>query len=126
MLLKWATMSGAPSYSKTRLGADQAAGVIALSPRGKRIVYLIVAAVLAVGAAVGIWSGISSDRYAGSANGCVNVLIAGATGGATLHYCGSEAKAFCKSAFEKSDHVSLLARPQCDDAGLTKSVVGAG
>jgi hypothetical protein len=119
-------MNDAPSYSKTRLGADQAAGAIALSPRGKRIVYLIVALVVAVGVGVGLWSGLTSDRYATSANGCVNVLIAGATGGATLHYCGAEAKAFCKSAFENSDHVSLLARPQCDDAGLTAAKVGAG
>jgi hypothetical protein len=118
-------MNEAPSYSKTRLGADQAAGAIALSPRGKRIVYLIVAAVIAIGVGVGLWSGLSSDRYEGSANGCVNVLIAGATGGSTLHYCGAQAKAFCKSAFENSDHVSLLARPQCDDAGLTAAKVGA-
>ena len=118
-------MNEAPSYSKTRLGSDQAAGAISLSPRGKRIVYLIVAVVVAVGVAVGVWSGVSSDRYAGSANGCVNVLIAGATGGATLHYCGAQAKTFCKSAFENSDHVSMLARPQCDDAGLTAAKVGA-
>ena len=32
-----------PLYSKTRLGADQAAGAIALTPRRKRIVYLVVA-----------------------------------------------------------------------------------
>jgi hypothetical protein len=114
-----------PSYSKTRLGADQAAGAISLSPRGKRIAYLIVALVVAAGVAVGVWSGVSSDRYQGSANGCVNVLIAGATGGATLHYCGAQAKTFCKSAFGNSDHVSLLARPQCDDAGLTAAKVGA-
>jgi hypothetical protein len=119
-------MNEAPSYSKTRLGADQASGLVALSPRGKRIVYLIVAVVVAVGVGIGVWSGVSSDRYAGSANGCVNVLVAGATGGATLHYCGAQAKAFCKSAFENSDHVSMLARPQCDDAGLTAAKVGAG
>jgi hypothetical protein len=118
-------MNEAPSYSKTRLGSDQAEGAIALSPRGKRIVYLIVAVLVAVGVAVGVWSAVSSDRYSGSANGCVNVLIAGATGGGTLHYCGAQAKAFCKSAFENSDHVSMLARPQCDDAGLTAAKVGA-
>ena len=118
-------MNEAPSYSKTRLGSDQAEGAIALSPRGKRIVYLIVAVLVAVGVAVGVWSAVSSDRYQGSANGCVNVLIAGATGGGTLHYCGAQAKTFCRSAFENSDRVSLLARPQCDDAGLTAAKVGA-
>src|ERR1700722_3129499 len=39
-----ATMNdAAPSYSKTRLGADQAAGASTLTPRRKRIVYLVVA-----------------------------------------------------------------------------------
>jgi hypothetical protein len=118
-------MTPSPNYSKTRLASDQAAGAIALSARGKRIVYLIVALVLAAGVGVGVWSAVASDRYATSANGCVNVLVAGATGGATLHYCGAQAKAFCKSAFENSDKVSLLARPQCDDAGLTAAKVGA-
>jgi hypothetical protein len=111
-------------YSKTRLGSDQIDGSLKLSPRGKRIAYLIVAVVLAATAAIAIWSGVSGDALSGSANGCVNVTIPSATGGGTLHYCGSKAEAFCKNAFTNADSVSLLARPQCDDAGLTRAKVG--
>jgi len=111
-------------YSKTRLGSDQIDGSLKLSPRGKRIVYLIVAVLLAAVAAVAIWSGVSHDDLSGSANGCVNVTIPSATGGGTLHYCGAKAEKFCKNAYANTDSVSLLARPQCVDAGLTRAKVG--
>jgi hypothetical protein len=113
-------------YSKTRLGSDQIEGALSLSPRGKRIAYLIVAAVLAAGLAVGIWSAVSSDPYGTSANGCVSLTVASSTGAGSLHYCGAQAKAFCKSSFADSDPLSLAARPQCDLAGLTKAKVDAG
>jgi hypothetical protein len=116
----------APTYSKTSLGADQAAGAISLTPRRKRIVYLLVAVLVAVGVAIGVWSGVSHDKYGPSANGCVTLTFAGSTGGSTSHYCGAAAKSFCKSAFANSDRISLLARPQCDLAGWTKSKVAAG
>ncbi len=112
-------------YSKTRLGSDQIEGAVSLSPRGKRIVYLIVAVVIAAGAALGIWSAVSSDPYGTSANGCVSLTLPSSTGAGSLHYCGSQAKAFCRASFAKSDPVSLAARPQCDLAGLTKAKVGA-
>jgi hypothetical protein len=114
----------APSYSKTRLGSDQIDGSLGLSPRGRRIVYLIVAVVLAATAAAAIWSGVSHDELSGSANGCVNVTVPSATGGGVIHHCGAGAKAFCKGAFAHTDSVSLLARPQCVDAGLTRAKVG--
>ena len=48
-------------YSKTRLGSDQIEGSLSLSPRGKRIVYLIVAVLVAAGVAIGVWSAVSHD-----------------------------------------------------------------
>jgi len=113
----------APSYSKTRLGSDQAAGAISLTPRRRRIVYTIVAIVVAAGVAVGVWSGTSHDQYGPSGNGCITVTFASSTGGSTIHECGAAAKSFCQAAFVNSDRLSLLARPQCDLAGLTKSKV---
>jgi hypothetical protein len=113
-------------YSKTRLGSDQIEGALALSPRGKRIVYLVVAAVLAVGLAVGIWSAVSSDPYGTSANGCVSLTVASSTGAGSLHYCGAQAKAFCQNSFAESTPLALAARQQCDLAGLTKAKVDAG
>jgi hypothetical protein len=113
-------------YSKTRLGADQLSGGIALSRRGKRILFSGLGVVVAALIGVGVWSAVSPDQYGPSANGCVNLTIASSTGGATLHYCGSEAKSFCRTAFASDDRISLLARPQCVLAGLTKAEVSAG
>jgi hypothetical protein len=114
-------------YSKTRLGSDQIEGALSLSPRGKRIVYLIVAVLAAAGVAIGVWSAVSHDTYATSANGCVSVTVPSTTGGGTIHYCGPQAVTFCRGAFANSDAVSLAARPQCVLAGLTRDkVVTAG
>jgi hypothetical protein len=112
-------------YSKTRLGSDQIEGALSLTPRGKRIAYLVVALVVAAGVAVGIWSSVSHDNYATSANGCVSLTLASSTGAGSLHYCGAQAEAFCRNSFVKSDPVSLAARPQCDLAGLTKAKLAA-
>jgi hypothetical protein len=105
-------------YSKTSLGAAQLSGGPQLSRRGKRVLFLVLGLVVAAAVGFGVWSAVGSDSYGPSANGCVNVTIAGSTGGATLHYCGTNAKSFCRSAYARSDRISLLARPQCVLAGL--------
>jgi hypothetical protein len=116
----------APTYSKTRLGADQAAAAISWTPQRRRLVYIVVAVLVAAGIAIGVWSATSHDQYGPSGNGCVTVTFASSTGGSTSHYCGAAAKSFCQAAFANSDKISLLARPQCDLAGWTKSKVAAG
>ena len=68
-------------YSKTRLGSEQIEGALSLTPRAKRIAYLIAALVVAAGAAIGVWSAVSHDDYATSANGCVSLTVASSTGG---------------------------------------------
>jgi len=113
-------------YSKTRLGSDQEEGARSLTPRGKRIVYLVVGLIVAACVAVGVWSALSSDPLAKSANGCVSVTVASTTGGGVEHYCGAQAKAFCRESFANSDPSSVAAQKQCDLAGLTKAVVAAG
>jgi hypothetical protein len=118
-------MSEVTMYSKTRLGTDQIEGALSLTPRAKRIAYLIAALVVAAGAAVGVWSAVSHDDYATSANGCVSLTVASSTGAGSLRYCGAQARAFCRASFAKSDPVSLAARPQCDLAGLTKAKITA-
>jgi hypothetical protein len=110
-------------YSKTRLGSDQIDGALTLTPRGKRIVYIVVAVLVAVGAAIGIWSAVSNDPLATSANGCVSLTVASTTGGGIEHFCGAQAKSFCRQAYANSDPDSLLARKQCVLAGLTKAKV---
>ena len=112
-------------YSKTRLGSDQIEGARKLTPRGKRIVYLVVGLVVAACAAVGIWSAVSSDPLATSANGCVSVTIPSSTGGQIGHYCGAQAKSFCRRPSPTRTGLAVAARPQCDLAGLTKAKVAA-
>lgn len=112
-------------YSKTRLGGDQAEGARKLTPRGKRIVYLVLGLVVAACAAVGIWSAVSSDPLATSANGCVSVNIASATGGQIGHFCGAQAKTLCRQAFAAADQTAVAEQKQCDLAGLTKAKLTA-
>jgi hypothetical protein len=118
--------NGAMVYSKTRLGADQLSGGPRLSRRGKIIVFSLVGVVLAAAISLGIWSAVGSDQYGKSANGCVNFNIPNTMGGALIHYCGSQAVDYCRSAYASSDKLSLLGRPQCEQAGLTRAKVAAG
>jgi hypothetical protein len=106
-------------YAKTNLGADQLARK-PLSPQRKRVLAGAgIVLVLGLGG-VGAWAAVSSDSYAGSSAGCVNVTVPSSMGGATLHYCGSAARSFCQSAFTSGlpEQVAVLARPQCRLAGL--------
>lgn len=109
-------------YSKTRLGADQLDGP-ALSPRGKRVLIWAGSTVLALGVGAGVWAGVSADSWDASGNGCVNVKSASTMGGQTFHYCGDQARSFCRSAYTHGDPVSRLGRPQCEQAGLTPAKV---
>ena len=118
-------MSGVAKYGKTGLGGVQIEGARKLTPRDKRIVYLVVAAVVALCAAIGIWSAVTSDPLATSANGCVSVNIASATGGQIGHFCGAQAKVLCREAFAKVDAASVAEQKQCDLAGLTKAKLAA-
>jgi hypothetical protein len=99
-------------YSKTRPAAGS------LTPRQKRIFAATGVLVILLLAGLGVWGALAHDKYGASANGCVNVVLPGSTGGSTLHYCGAQAKAFCQTSFKSSDQVSLRARPQCVLAGL--------
>jgi hypothetical protein len=118
--------NGAMVYSKTRLGADQLSGGPRLSRRGKMIVFSLLGVVLAAAISLGIWSAVGSDQYGSSANGCVNFNIPNTMGGALIHYCGSQAVDYCRLAYASPDKLSLLARPQCEQAGLTRAKVAAG
>ncbi|MFY9931436.1 MAG: hypothetical protein WAK82_25890 [Streptosporangiaceae bacterium] len=102
-------------YSKTMPRAGR------LSTRQKRTFGVIAVVVLLLLAGLGIWGAFSSDKYGASGHGCVNVTVASSTGGATLHYCGAQARSFCQQSYQDHDQVSLKARPQCVLAGLGPS-----
>ena len=99
-------------YAKTNPSAGH------LSPRQKRAFAIVGVLIVLVVAGFGTWSALAPDRYSSSGHGCVNVTLPSSTGGATLHYCGSAARSFCRAAFQARDQISLRARPQCVLAGL--------
>ena len=99
-------------YAKTNPRAGR------LTTRQKRVFAIVGAFVILALGGLGVWGAVAHDTYGSSGHGCVNVTVPNSTGGATLHYCGAQAQAFCKQAFRSSDQVSLRARPQCVLAGL--------
>jgi hypothetical protein len=66
-----------------------------------------IAVILGLGG-VGAWAALSPDTYPGS------------TGGSTIHYCGAQAKSFCRTEYAAaaSDQIAVRARPQCRLAGI--------
>jgi F0F1-type ATP synthase assembly protein I len=88
------------------------------TPRDKRRILIVVAALVVIVAAVSIWATVRPGAYGSSGNGCVTVSMPSSTGGALIHDCGGAAKTLCKHAFTASDKISLLTRPQCRLAGL--------
>jgi hypothetical protein len=102
-------------YAKTRPTAGS------LTPRQKRIFAIIGVLLILVLGGLGVWGALAHDSYGASANGCVNVNLPSSTGGSTLHYCGSQARAFCVTAFASPGQISQRARPQCVLAGLKPS-----
>jgi hypothetical protein len=84
----------------------------------KRRLAVIVTAVVAVLAAVGIWSAVRPGSYGESRAGCVTVTIPSSTGGGLLHECGASARRLCPNAVTSEDRLALLVRPACRRAGL--------
>ena len=99
-------------YARTNPGGGR------LTARRKRILAIVGAGVILLLGGLGVWGALAPDTYAGSGHGCVSVTVPSSTGGATLHYCGSQARSFCRAAFRSQDQISLRARPQCVLAGL--------
>ena len=102
-------------YAKTNPSAGP------LPPRRKRVFAVIGVLVILVLGGLGLWGALAPDSYSGSGHGCVNLTVPSSTGGATLHYCGAQARSFCQASFRSRDQISLRARPQCVLAGLGPS-----
>ncbi len=102
-------------YAKTNPRAGS------LTTRQKRIFAIAGVALVLVFGGLGVWGALSHDAYGASGHGCVNVTLPSSTGGATLHYCGSAARTFCRTAFQSNDQMAQRGRPQCVLAGLGPS-----
>ncbi len=102
-------------YAKTNPSAGRR------TPRQKRIFAIAAVVVIVVFGGLAAWGAVAHDSYGASGHGCVNLTVPSSTGGATLHYCGAQARSFCQASFRSADQVSLRARPQCVLAGLGPS-----
>jgi hypothetical protein len=109
-------------YSKS----NPAAGGASLSRKQKRILLISCAALAVAVIVASVWAALAPDKYAASANGCVNVNLTNSMGGNLVHKCGNDAKAFCRTAYSNSDINSRAAQVQCADAGWTRAKVAAG
>src|ERR1700760_5130139 len=99
-------------HAKTNLGA------VRIPARQKQIFAVAAVIVVVLFGGLAAWGALAHDTYGTSADGCVSVTVPNSTGGAVLHHCGSQAQAFCQASFRQTDHISMLARPQCKLAGL--------
>src|SRR2546429_9150328 len=115
------TSPATPWYSKSNPNA----GGDKMSPRAKRILIIISASIAAAVIGGAAWGAVAADQFGNSANGCVNVNVAGSTGGELIHKCGADARAFCKAAYAADNRAAQLAHPQCQAAGWTRAKVGA-
>ena len=102
-------------YAKTNPRAGR------LTPRAKRVFGIVGVLIVLILGGLGAWAALASDSYSSSGHGCVDVTVPSSTGGATVHYCGAQARSFCQTSFQKQDQLSLRARPQCVLAGLAPS-----
>lgn len=90
-----------------------------LTRRQQRIFAAVGLVLLAVVAAVAVWSASDQGSYGRSGHGCVNVTIPSTTGGGLMHGCGADARAMCRRAQAHHDQLAMLTRVQCRLAGLT-------
>lgn len=68
--------------------------------------------------ATGTWAVVRPGAPAPPARGCINVVVALATGGATLRDCGAAARATCAAELGRTDPFARLVQPQCRLAGV--------
>lgn len=94
-----------------------------LNTRGKWVLALVGLAVAAVLAGAGIWSSVHHSTYGASRDGCVNVNVPSTMGGSYLHACGGQARSLCRDAYQRTDKLAGLIRPQCRLAGLSETVL---
>ena len=97
-------------YAKTNPRA------VRVSPRQKRIFAVAAVVVVALFGGLAAWGATAHDTYGTSEHGCVSVTVPNSTGGAVLHYCGSQARTFCQASFRSGDQV-LAARPAAVRSG---------
>ncbi len=77
-----------------------------------------IAAVLVIIAVLAGWAIAHSRAAPASSHGCVNLVVAGSTGGGLISHCGAAARSFCAAERRASDALAARADVQCRLAGL--------
>jgi hypothetical protein len=88
-----------------------------LTRRERNGVLAVVATLLVAGGALGVWAAGSSGGGNGTGH-CVSVVVAGSTGGETLHHCGAGARAWCASEATATGEIADEVKAACRQAGL--------
>ena|SRR5213593_2505966 len=91
----------------------------ALRRLGRRELRVLVAGVIALSVVlvVVLIAAVRTDAPAPTA-GCVDVVAASTTGGATLHACGAEAAHWCRIEAARRDVVARTVLARCRAAGF--------
>jgi hypothetical protein len=88
-----------------------------LTPRERNVVLAGLAVTVVAILAVILAAGPGTSRPAPTP-GCIEVVVAGRTGGETVHGCGAVAKGFCAHAALYEDPRSEKILAACRDAGI--------
>lgn len=92
------------------------------SRRERRALAAAAAALLAIACAVAVLAAGSGSSSPASAHGCVELVAASTTGGATYRACGTAAARWCRTAGPGGDAASRTLRDRCRAAGLAVGV----
>lgn len=95
-----------------------------LTPRAGRAAALAGVLFLLVALGAGVWAVLRPGVAAPSAHGCVNVVVALATGGSVVHACGAGARTLCATEAPSHDAFANLVRSQCRLAGAGTAPAG--
>jgi hypothetical protein len=96
-----------------------------LQSHEKKGALVLAAAVVVIGAGVGIWAVALGGN--GHAKGrCVTVNVAGATGGGQLQQCGQAARSWCTTEASATGYVPSLVQAACRKEGFLAKDASAG
>jgi hypothetical protein len=82
----------------------------AMSAAGAAAVLALIVAIVLIATQP---SGVAASRH-----GCLNMVLASATGAGLLHECGAPARAFCRQEYARHDAVATAVQAQCRLAGI--------
>ncbi len=91
-----------------------------LTIRSGRSIVAVALVLLAALLGAGAWAVVRPSAAAPSAHGCVNVVVAMATGGTVIHDCGPAARTLCAAELGRRDSFAHLVQPQCRLAGIAR------